>query len=145
MATLISAIDISLSKKFKKNGSTDDLKVFNFIAGKQLKDIPDEYAKALVATYPERFFTSEDWKDRKGILVEKKKEVNKIAKGSEEDEKEPPTLEELKATDFGELKAIADNLSIRYGRTISRNTLALRVFEFIESTTKQKSIPDESK
>ena len=140
MAKLISSIDTELSKRFRNNGA-DVLREFNFTAGKPL-DVPDEYAVALIATYPERFFTPEDWKDRKSISAESKKEVNKIAKGSEEDEDKTPTLEELIATDAGELRAIADNLKVRFSPLISHKTLAQRVFEFLESVSETEETSD---
>ncbi len=136
MAKLISSIDIELSKKFRDNGA-DGLREFNFTAGEPL-DVPDEYAASLAATYPERFFTPNDWKNREGFLKQNTNEANKLAGGSEDDDGEvgTPTLEQLIATDAGELRAIADNLKVRYSPQIGHKTLAQRVFEFLESVSK---------
>ena len=138
MAKLISSIDSDLSKRFRDNGA-DVLREFKFTAGEPL-DVPDEYAAALVATYPERFFTQKDWKNREGFLKQNTKEANKLAGGSEDDdgEVETPTLEQLIATDAGELRAIADNLKVRYSPQIGHKTLAQRVFEFLESVSQTK-------
>jgi len=129
MATLISPIDITLSRKFPtKSGLV--LKTFDFKKGVAVPDIPDEYANALKLTYPDRYFTPKEWENRDKIIEEAKEELkHQIGDG---EKVKFPTLEELQSKGLGDLKAIADDMNVRYGPTISPKTLATRIFEQIK-------------
>ena len=124
MATLFSPVKHSITRNFRKDIRTIITKTFVFEPGKPCNDIPEDYAKDLEATYPDKYFTPADWKKRQG----QEEETN--------EDDDVPSLEALKAKNVDELKGIADNLGIQYALNISGKTLAERIDTFLKAPAK---------
>lgn len=123
---LISPIAHTVHRKFPdpRNPKVFELKVFVFEPGKAV-EVPDEYANALEATAPEKYYTEKEWK---GYLVAQGLKQEELA---EAEGAEIPTLEELKAKDGATLKALADELGIFYAQDSPPKTIALAIFNFL--------------
>lgn len=136
MATLISPVKHSVTRNFRIDKRTVVTKTFVFEPGKPCDNIPDDYAKDLEATYPDKYFTPADWKKTQGAKADFQ------SKASEDDK--VPTLEELKGKSLGDLKAIADGLGVQYGVSISGKTLAERIHTFLQAPAQDTAESTES-
>lgn len=128
MATLISPIKHSVSKNFRKDIRTVKFKKFDFEPGQPCEIDETEFADSLHATYPDKYFTPEEWNEKNGIVTE---------------EDELPSLEELEGKDIHELKKIADASGIKYALNISAKTLAARIHEHYTAPDKDTATTDE--
>ena len=130
MATLISPIKHSVSKNFRKDIRTVKFKKFDFEPGQPCEIDETEFADSLHATYPDKYFTPEEWNEKNGIIPET-------------DENELPSLEELEGKDIHELKKIADLSGIKYAQNISAKTLAARIHEHYTAPDEDTATTDE--
>lgn len=100
-----------------------ELSLFEFKVGIPL-EVPDEFANNLHSTYPERYYTEEEWKSYEKAQDKKLKTI---------EEEDIPTLEQLKDEEFGDLKAYANELGLPFSSNVEKKTLATSIYYFLKA------------
>lgn len=148
MATkLVSPIQHSVSKNLRLDKRTVRLFEYKFEPGvpvefKLSQEI--EFADNLNNTYPEKYYTESEWKEFQKAktpseLPVKDKYTGEVKVDPKTDKPitAMPSLEELQAKSLGDLKAIADEIGLKYGQTISGKTLATRISEVLSGSVEE--------
>ena len=127
---LISPYKHTVTRNFPspRNSAVLIPKTFEFVHGKEV-DVPDEFAKALESTHPDRYYAKEEWK----VYLET--ELANSALLAPEVGKRLPTLDELKAKDLATLKVIADDLEVPYSQNVDGKSLATTIYNLIKIKT----------